>query len=58
MTDMLNLAGVPIAVVLSVVFAVAVEMALIGGFIRLMARAAAQLEEDGPSLRTRRSSAR
>jgi hypothetical protein len=58
MTNVMNLAGVPIAVALSVVFAVAVELALIGGFIRLMARAAAQLEQDCAYAKNRKSSAR
>jgi hypothetical protein len=58
MSEVMSLAGVPIAVGLSVVFAVGVELALIGGFIRLMARAAAQLEEDCPGGKSRKSPAR
>jgi hypothetical protein len=58
MSQMMNLAGVPIAVGLSVAFAVGVELALIGSFIRLMARAAAQLEEDCPGMKSRKNPVR
>jgi hypothetical protein len=45
MSQAMTFAGVPVAVALSFVLALGVEVVLIGSFIRLMARAAAQLEE-------------
>ena len=58
MSQMMNFAGVPIALGLSVAFAVGVELALIGSFIRLMARAAAQLEENCPAMNRGKNSVR
>ena len=58
MSEVMSLAGVPIALGLSVAFAVGVELALIGSFIRLMARAAAQLEQDCPAVKSGKSPAR
>ena len=58
MSEVMSLAGVPIALGLSVAFAVGVELALIGSFIRLMARAAAQLEEDCAGVKSGKSPAR
>ena len=56
MSQMMTFAGVPIVIAMSVAIAIGVEVLLIGSFLRMMGRAAAQLEES-PST-TRKNSAR
>ena len=51
MSNVMTFSAVSAAMALSVVIAVGVEVALIAGFLRLMIRAAAQLEQDAVPVR-------
>lgn len=46
MSNVMTVSAVSAAMAVSVVIAVGVEVALIAGFLRLMVRAAAQLEQE------------
>lgn len=56
MSNVMTVSAVSAAMAMSVVIAVGVEVALIAGFLKLMIRAAAQLEQD--AVPSRKSAAR